>query len=241
MSIKLMAQIWESGPQNQTERFVLLALADYANDEGECWPSIGGIASKCVMSDRGIQKVLKRLEDGGWLSIEEGGGRKNCNLFTIKTPNEVHPERGSPLAKNPEPQCKNPERGSENPEPGSPEPSRTIIEPSVDTPCGSPKPKKQKRATALPEGWVPSNRNIQDAYNRNFTDKEIRNEADRFRDYHHAKGTTFKDWDAGWRTWLGNVRRFQGGRVSQPSQSRGYGQGGSLASIAAQRRASGAV
>lgn len=37
MSIKIMAQIWEHGPEKQAERFVLLAIADYANEYGECW------------------------------------------------------------------------------------------------------------------------------------------------------------------------------------------------------------
>lgn len=66
----------------------------------------------------------------------------------------------------------------------------------------------QKRASSLPQNWVPSDQNIRDAINRNFTEEEIRHEADRFRDYHLAKGTTFKNWDAGWRTWLGNAKRY---------------------------------
>lgn len=127
MSIKLMAKIWEYGPESQGERFVLLALADYANDEGECWPSLGGIARRTCLSERGIQKILKRLCDGGWLGIEYGKGRRNCNIYTIKTPNEVHPERGSP----PNLSAETPNLGVKNPERGSPEPSITVKEPSV--------------------------------------------------------------------------------------------------------------
>lgn len=136
MSVKFMSMIWEHGPANQSERFVLLALADYANDEGECWPSVDGVAAKTCLSGRGVQKILARLEEAGWLEIDRGGGRKNCNLYRVKTPNlsvktlnPVHPEPRSGVnhvPKNPEPECKNPERGSENPEPRSPEPSRTI-------------------------------------------------------------------------------------------------------------------
>jgi hypothetical protein len=100
---------------------------------------------------------------------------------------------------------------------------------------------KQKRATSISEDWAPSEKNIQDAHARNFTDEEISHEADRFRDYHLAKGTTFKNWDAGWRTWLGNARKFASRRMAQSPRSGGYGQGGSLASIAAQRRAAGQV
>jgi hypothetical protein len=126
MSIKIMSMIWDRGPESQSERFVLLALADYANDEGECWPSIGGVARKTCLTDRGVRKIIRRLQDDGWLEVDEGGGRRNCNLYRVKTLNHVQPEQHSALnhvSKNPEPRSLNPEHGSA-------EPSRTIKEPS---------------------------------------------------------------------------------------------------------------
>lgn len=39
MSIKIMSSIWESGPSDMGERFVLLAIADHANDDGLAYPS----------------------------------------------------------------------------------------------------------------------------------------------------------------------------------------------------------
>lgn len=83
-----------------------------------------------------------------------------------------------------------------------------------------PKPSKPKRACQLPDGWVPNERNIKDAADRNFSQQEIDHEADQFRNYHHAKGTTFKNWDAAWRTWLGNARKFsRGPSVNTATQS----------------------
>jgi len=127
MSIKIMSMIWDDGPAKQSERFVLLALADYANDQGECWPSIAGIARKTCLTERGVQKILRRLSDDGWLLIEVGTGRKNCNIYTVKTPNDVHPEQSSP----PNLSAETPNLSAENPEQGSPEPSLTINKPSV--------------------------------------------------------------------------------------------------------------
>jgi hypothetical protein len=97
MSIKLMAYYWEAGPENQSERFVLLALADHANDEGECWPwlSLAKLARKTCMTERGLRAIIRRLEAGGWLSVEEGGGRNKCNTYRLKTRNDIPPERGS--------------------------------------------------------------------------------------------------------------------------------------------------
>lgn len=103
------------------------------------------------------------------------------------------------------------------------------------------KPPKAKRACQLPEGWVPSAKNISDAESKGFSAVEIENEADRFRDFHTAKGSTFKCWDAAWRTWLGNARKFAGRGMAGPANPGGYGQVSSIAGIAARRRATGQV
>jgi len=93
-----------------------------------------------------------------------------------------------------------------------------------DTLFGDEAPKQQKpktkRSVSLPDTWVPSDRNIQDAINRGFSKEAINHEAEQFRNYHHAKGSTFKDWDAAWRTWLGNARKFANSRTT--GNSRGH-------------------
>jgi len=237
MSIKLMSAIWENGPLASSDRFVLLALADYANDAGECWPSVVSIQRRTRMSDRGVQKIIRRLELDGWLTVLTGNGRKGCNRYLIKNPEHRSPR--TPFA--PNLSAETPNLSAENPERRSPEPLLTTIEPPEE-PLMVPQRGKPKRAIPLPDGWVPSDRNIQDAQDRKFMEREIQDEADRFRDYHHAKGTTFKDWDAGWRTWLGNARKFAtSGGMAFASGSSGRGQGGSIASIVARRRAAGEV
>jgi uncharacterized protein YdaU (DUF1376 family) len=101
--------------------------------------------------------------------------------------------------------------------------------------------RKRAPEIELPPDWTPSDRNLSDAAARGFSQQEAADEADRFRDHHLARGTRFRDWDAAWRKWLGNARRY-GGRVVAIGAIPGRGgQGGSLASIAARRRAAGAV
>jgi hypothetical protein len=124
-----MAQIFENGPDVMAERFVLLALADYADESGSCYPSIAGLCSKTCMTDRGVQKIIRRLEAGGWLTVTVGGGRRNANYYTLKTPNDVpRNEKKTPnvVRKTPNTVPKTPNDSAENPEHGSPEPSRTI-------------------------------------------------------------------------------------------------------------------
>lgn len=139
MAIKIMSKVWDNGPAGQSECFVLLALADYANDDGECWPSVDGIAKKCRLSERGVRKILRRLEDDGWITTAVGGGRHGCNKYII------NPEQGSPRnAVPPGTGVQKTRNGSaENPEHGSPEPSLTIKEPS-----------ERARASRFDEFWA---------------------------------------------------------------------------------------
>lgn len=75
MSIRVMTRVWDEGPDQQGELLVLLALADFANDEGVAWPSMETIASRARMEVRSTRRVIRRLEEKGWLTVKEGGGR----------------------------------------------------------------------------------------------------------------------------------------------------------------------
>jgi hypothetical protein len=66
------------------ERLVLLAMADFANDMGESiYPSVATMARKCGMSTRGVQTVVKRLLDHGYIELEKKGGGRLANLWKI--------------------------------------------------------------------------------------------------------------------------------------------------------------
>lgn len=93
---------------------------------------------------------------------------------------------------------------------------------NAPTPTPTPTPieakaSRQKPRKRLPDGWVPNQRNMQDAADRGFTERDAENEADKFRDYHIAKGTAFADWDAGWRSWIGRARPNAGGNARSGS------------------------
>lgn len=52
------------------------------------WPSIGLIAARCRMSERGAQKALRRLEARGLITIDTGGGRGGTNVYRL----HINPE-----------------------------------------------------------------------------------------------------------------------------------------------------
>jgi hypothetical protein len=46
MSIKILSMVWDTGPEDKAELLVLLALADFCDDSGVCWPAVSSIARK---------------------------------------------------------------------------------------------------------------------------------------------------------------------------------------------------
>ncbi len=91
MSIKIMTQVWECSKADGSDLLVLLCLADMANDEGECWPSMATIARKCRIDVRNARKRIRGLEKlgdvvvivGGGTSSSKGGLRSNRYRITV--------------------------------------------------------------------------------------------------------------------------------------------------------------
>lgn len=66
-----MTSVWESAPYTEGTLLVLLALADWASDDGICWPKIKTLADKARLSERGAQNSIKRLIADGSLSVAQ--------------------------------------------------------------------------------------------------------------------------------------------------------------------------
>jgi hypothetical protein len=78
-----------------------------------------------------------------------------------------------------------------------------------DEVSGAKAPKQRKPEMDLPEGWIPNDKNVQDAIDRGFSETEIENEADSFANFHRSKQNRFRDWDAAWRSWLARARQYR--------------------------------
>jgi hypothetical protein len=61
----------------------MLALADRADDNGFCWPSIDDLAERTKLSPRAVQKAIAALVEIGELEVENGGGRHRSNRYRI--------------------------------------------------------------------------------------------------------------------------------------------------------------
>jgi hypothetical protein len=78
-----MTSVWKQSRHRGGALLVLLALADYADDDGECWPSVLRLASKARLSERQTQEVLRRLEAAGEIAVQLAAGPKGSNLYTV--------------------------------------------------------------------------------------------------------------------------------------------------------------
>lgn len=64
---------------------------------------------------------------------------------------------------------------------------------------------RAKAATQLPEDWKPNDTHR--AYATEH-DLDLTHQVEQFTNHHLAKGSTFKDWDRAFRTWLGNAKSW---------------------------------
>ena len=93
MSMLLMVKAMQTKVGNPLRKLVLLKLADNANDQGECWPSLQYIADQCEISKRSVISHISSLCDSGFLKKEhrEGKFKANAsNLYTLSLNGETH-------------------------------------------------------------------------------------------------------------------------------------------------------
>lgn len=76
-----MSEVLEDSPYDGTSLLVHVILANHANDDGVCWPSIARIAKQCRVSERHVQRILATLEADGYLRRSQRPGRSN--LFMV--------------------------------------------------------------------------------------------------------------------------------------------------------------
>jgi DNA-binding Lrp family transcriptional regulator len=78
-----MSRVWELSEQKGTYLLLLLALADNADDEGYCWPSIKYLKKKIRMSMRSVINALQRLEKSGEVLINHNRRTGNRYIVTV--------------------------------------------------------------------------------------------------------------------------------------------------------------
>ena len=83
MSVRTMARVWAESKNSGTRLLMLLAIADFADDDGYAYPAVGTLATKCRMGARNAKYILDALEKSGELSVEIGLGPRGANVYRI--------------------------------------------------------------------------------------------------------------------------------------------------------------
>ena len=83
MSVEIMTQVWKQSPSSGTQLLIELTLADYANAEAICWPSIKSVAKQARCSEDWVHKVISKMRKEGRIQVEVGGGRAKTNVYKL--------------------------------------------------------------------------------------------------------------------------------------------------------------
>lgn len=132
-----MSAVWDL-PMPPSEKLVLLALADWANDEGHCYPSIAKVARKTGVSERTVQRVLRDAEQANLIEREEVKG-KGCK-YRLTPRHSVTPDKVAPVT-----------NATETPDTVSPNTLRTTI--SSEAKASSPRARFPTPPGVSDEQW----------------------------------------------------------------------------------------
>lgn len=177
-----------------SEKLVLLALANYADENGRSYPSQRRLAADTGLTDRTIRKVLTDLEGRGLLGRMErlrSDGSRSSDIITLCLDAPI--SGGAEIISG----------GVRKPLPGGAETASalTTFEPSSN-PEGTdvPSHKARKATRRCPADWSPSVADLAAVATEGFSPGEIDRELAKIRDHHFR--TAHSDWSAVFRNWI---------------------------------------
>lgn len=151
MSTVIMSACWPLHGMSPAQKAVLISLADNANDEGVCWPSVATISVRTCLSERAVRNALRWLEEASVLTSNQRFGRSTWYSIT--------PARYAPGSKCP-PAPDAPSPRQDMPVTPAPDAPRTVKEPSIEP---SPDGNRVPRSPSCPV------QDIVDLFNRLLT------------------------------------------------------------------------
>jgi len=100
MAFRHLKAAWRIKLDNSGLKLVLLALADMANDAGECWPSRGTLAEMCGLDPNSIRRHIQTLREKRLIEVRErfADNRQKSNLFRLTGETWVSPTPETPVS-----------------------------------------------------------------------------------------------------------------------------------------------
>ncbi len=179
------------------EQSVLMVLAIMADKQAQCWPSVAMLVAKTKLSERAVQNAVKALAYAGHLTRTERPGRGV--IYTLHPRINCTPAQDAPV------QDVRPAGDAPTPAPPAPNQPRTT------------KPKKEReRGSRVPMNFAPTpaSGSITETVMGEWPPGTLAAQVEHFIDHHTTHGTLSLDWQASWRTWVKNWKRFNGQRAN---------------------------
>jgi DNA-binding transcriptional ArsR family regulator len=220
VSIAALNWAWSQECPNASAKLVLLALADKANEDGECWPGMDTVADMAGVSTRQVSTHLANLEDAGLIVRKRRrsrAGRLGRYTFHLNlTSGSTLPVDQEKSTSGSAPPVEADDQWKPDvPTTGSPASSTTGSllpvkeQPPKSNHQGTTNTGKRKRSpeVPLPDDWEPTDDHRKLAAKLG---SDLAFCADQFRDHAAANDRRQRDWDAAFRTWLRNDLKFGG-------------------------------
>lgn len=102
MSVQAITAAFAVQGVSPSEKLLLLALANYADADGECWPSQTTLTFDTGLSERTIRTALASLEASGLLSRQRRNrpnGSRTSDLITLTLPETIAARPDQPTGK----------------------------------------------------------------------------------------------------------------------------------------------
>lgn len=96
MSNKAINYVFENSKTVGSARVLMLAIADMANDDGECWPGKAKLHKKVNVSVRMITRLIQECERLGELGVVAGGEGQTNRYLVIGIAAEQRIEKARP-------------------------------------------------------------------------------------------------------------------------------------------------
>lgn len=80
-----MAWVFEHSPTKGAERLVLLSLANHADGDGRCWPSMQTVIKETRLNDQTVKRAVHDLHAAGHLTrVQNGAPGGHTNLYVLQ-------------------------------------------------------------------------------------------------------------------------------------------------------------
>jgi hypothetical protein len=217
MSLRAMAWAFEQRIGDPLAKFLLIAIANYADERDEAWPSLSRLAGDTEMGRRSVVTKIEVLVEAGLIaryqSKTEAGDWAHNRYTLLLGGSAPHAPPSAPHAL---------PGGAPHAPGGAPrahEPS--LNNTSRDTHLSPSAGKAQLKLggpTGLLPDWEPTERDLQ-WLAATYPRMEIASETAKFRDYYIARGEQRADWSASFRTWCRRARDHQPSNLARPGRA----------------------